>query len=265
MESPHVVSYKVHREGRGQGRRGVFTRLFLTTHGLLLLLLLAAVWTSGCASPRIGPTLTVLPDGDSDGEAVARARQAIASLYPSRYRATQRVIITVGRKQFTCDGVLTAAPGEGHDLAVVSSLGVVTGLRVKPDGTCEILKVTPLFREDWSRRYVAEDLRRLFVRPAGLEPAGRLADGRLVLQTDTDTDGGRARYVFTNSGGRWQELELSRKGRAFYRVAVRRYRAFTGIPGEVPCEFEVNAGSHRLELRIAELSVPSAPGTEVRP
>ena len=245
-----------------------FPVLRLGVHWLVplrFLALIGAVCVSGCASSQVGPPLTVLPDAGRDGAVVARARQTIAHLFPPRYRATQRVIITVGRQQFTGDGVLTVAPGEGCQLAVVSSLGVVTGLRVKPDGACELLKVTPLFREDWSRRFVAEDLRRLFLPPALLEPVGRLADGRLVLQTGADAEGMQARYVFTADGGRWQELELVRGGRSFYHASVRRYRAFAGVPGDVPGEFEVNAGSHRLELRITELSVPAASGTEGPP
>jgi hypothetical protein len=232
---------------------------------LRFLALIGAACVSGCSSCQVGPPLTVLPDAGRDGAVMARAQQTIAGLFPPRYRATQRAIITVGRQQFTGDGVLTVAPGEGCQLAVVSSLGAVTGLRVKPDGACELLKVTPLFREDWSRRFVAEDLRRLFLPPSLLEPAGRLADGRLVLQTAADAEGLQARYVFTADGGRWQELELVRDGRSVYHASVRRYRAFAGVPGDVPGEFEVNAGSHRLELRITELSVPAASGTEGPP
>ena len=229
------------------------------------LVLLAALWTTGCATGPVGPPLTVQPDTGRDDAAVARAQRTIARLFPPRYRATQRVLITVEQKQFTCDGVLTAAPGEGWQLAVVSSLGVVTGLRVQPGGAVELLKVTPLFREDWSRRFVADDLRRLFVPPANLRPTGRLADGRLVLQTDADAGGVQARYIFTPDGGHWQELEVLQGRHRIYHASVRRYRAFAGVPGDTPGEFEVNAGSHRLELRITELTVPPAPGTEAAP
>jgi hypothetical protein len=209
--------------------------------------------------------LAVITNDAPDREAVSRAKQTIASLFPPRYRATQRAIITVRHKQFTCDGVLTAAPGEGHHLAIVSSPGTVTDLRLKADGSCELLKVTPLFRESWSRRFVARDLRWLFLPPVDLKPTGLLADGRLVLQTDAGSDGVQARYIFTATGERWQELELVRDGRSFYHVNVLRYRAFAGIPGEVPCEFEVATSSHRLELRITEFSVPLASETEVQP
>jgi hypothetical protein len=229
---------------------------------LPLAALVAAVWTSGCVSHRVGPALAVSNGGQSDPAAVARARETLASLFPPRYRATQRAIITIGRKQFTCDGVLTAAPGEGHHLAVISSLGVVTDLRVDAHGACELLKVTPLFRESWSRQFVARDLRRLFVPPADLNYAGRLADGGVVLQTRADAAGVQARYVFTAAGDRWRELEISRNGRACYRLLVRRQRTFAGAPGERPCEFEIDAGRYRLELRIVELTIPPARPSE---
>lgn len=227
--------------------------------------LFAAIWLSGCATcPRETP-LVMLPDNGQNQSAVTRAQQTIAGQFPPCYRATQRAIVTVGRQQFTCDGVLTTAPGEGWQLAVVSSLGTVTSLRVKPAGAVEILKVTPLFREDWSRRFVAEDLRRLFAPPRDLKPAGRLTDGRLVLQTDAGADGEQSRYIFSADGERWQGLELVCDSRSFYRVCVRRSRTFAGVPGEIPCEFEVDAPSHRLELRMTELSIPPASGKEAVP
>jgi hypothetical protein len=245
--------------------RRMFRRRFAFKGLLLLLTLIAALGASGCATHRGAPARIVLPDDGENREAVSRAQQTIANLFPPRYRATQRAIISVGRQQFTCDGVLTASPGEGYHLAVVSNLGTVTDLRVKADGACELLKVTPLFRESWSRQFVAQDLRWLFVPPADLKPAGRFADGRLVLQTDAGSDGPQARYVFAAPGERWQELELIRNGRSYYRATVRRYCAFAGVPGEFPCEFEVTATTHRLYLRMAELSVSSAPKTEAPP
>jgi hypothetical protein len=221
--------------------------------GLLGMMLLL----SGCVSPR---SYLVAPlAGIPAQEAERIARQHLASLFPPQYRSVQRAIITVGRKQFTCDGVLVVSPGEGHHLAVVSNLGVVTELRLNADGTCDILKVTPLFQESWSRRFVARDLRWLFVPPVNLEAAGRLADGRLALESRGATgDATTTRYIFSPGGERWEELELLRDGCCFYRVEVRRYRAFAGCPAEVPSEFRVTSKSYRLELRVAELSVPAS-------
>ena len=220
---------------------------------------------TGCATRHDAQQLQVLSGNGTDRAAVVRAQETIAGLFPPRYRATQRSIITVRRRQFTCDGALMVSPDTGCHLAVVSSLGLVTDLRVNNDGGCEILKVTPLFHEAWSRQFVARDLRWLFLPPANPEPAGRLADGRIVLQTRAAADGMLARYVFASTGDRWQELELVKNGRSYYHVTVRRYGAFGGIPAEVPCEFDVAAGPYRLDLRIVELTVPSAPGREGPP
>jgi len=223
----------------------------------ILPVLIVAECLSGCVAHRIGSLPTILADAGRGSGNFVRARQTLANMFPSRYRATQRAIISVGGKQFTCDGVLTAAPDKGRELAIVSNLGAVTGLRVRPDGECELLKITPLFPAEWSRRFVAEDLRCLFVPPRNLEPAGRLADGRLVLRTKLDAERAEAWYVFAASGERWQELDLMQDNRCRYRAVIRRYGAFAGIPGEVPCEFEVDAGSHRLDLRITGLTVPT--------
>jgi hypothetical protein len=203
-----------------------------------------------------------LPDDGNDRAAFSRAEQTIKNLFLTQYRATQRAIVTAGGKQFTCDGLLQVSPTGGHHLAIVSSFGVVTDLRVKSDGDCELLKVTPLFREDWSRRFVARDLRWLFVAPAHLRPAGHFADGKLNLLTAEDSAGVTAQYVFSPDGTRWQELDLWQNGKVFYRALPTHFRKFAGTPAEVPDAFDVSAEAYRLELRVTQLTVPK---TEVSP
>jgi len=221
-------------------------------------LMAALIAAAGCAMRIPTSTLAVLPDDGSHPAAVSRAQQTLARLFPVRFRATQRAIITAVGKQFTCDGMLTVSPTDGYHLALVSSFGAVTDLRVRADGATEVLKVTPLFREDWSRKFVARDLRRLFLPPDQLQPAGRLPDGRLVLQTAPDTGGVVAEYIFAADGSRWEGLYLLADGKAFYRAAATHYSRFTGMTWEVPDEFEVNAESYRLELHLTALKPEGA-------
>jgi hypothetical protein len=217
---------------------------------------LLAALTGGCATHNHFATPTVLPADGKSSAAFSHAEQTIKHLFPPAYRATQRAIVTAGGKQFTCDGLLQVSPDGGHHLAIVSSFGVVTDLRVQPDGRVELLKVTPLFREDWSRRFVARDLRRLFITPANLQPAGRLAAGSVVLQAVPAADGVTADYIFSADGDRWQELDLMQNGKTFYRAVPKNFRRFTGVAAEMPSSFEVSAEAYRLELRIADLTVP---------
>ena len=220
---------------------------------------LVSVISVGCSTANHFADRTVLPDDGRHHEAMERAQETIAQLFPAQYRATQRAIITAGGKQFTCDGLLTVSPADGHHLALVSSFGVVTDLRVKADAPPELLKVTPLFREDWSRDFVARDLRRLFVPPVKLQPGGRLADGRLVLASGPDAAGVMAEYCFSADGARWQELDLVRAGKIVYHAEVKRYGKFPNVPVAMPVEFEVTAESYRLELRIAALKTKVQP------
>jgi hypothetical protein len=224
----------------------------------LLAALLSVALVSGCAGPRT-KSYSVLPDNGPSPPSIERARKAVTNLYPPQYRATQRAIITVGRKQFVCDGVLTVSPEQGAHLAVISTLGLVAEVRVTTNGAAEVLKVTPLLRETWSRDYVARDLLRLFVPGGDLESAGRLPDGRLVLETRPTTNSVVTRYIFTPSGDRLQEMEISCQERRLYRASMRRYQKFEGYPFEMPSEFEVVAPNYQLELRTAEVVVSSQP------
>jgi hypothetical protein len=222
---------------------------------IILFVVLLVALTGGCATQNHFAALAVLPDDGRHQVAFFRAEQAIKNLFPARYRATQRAIVTVGGRQFTCDGLLEVLPTEGCHLAIVSSFGVVTDLRVKPDGGYELLKVTPLFREDWSRRFVARDLRRLFMAPANLRPDGRLADGSVVLQNPPDVSGVTAQYVFSADGARWRELDLAQAGKIFYRATPKNFRKYPDISAEIPGEFDVRAENYLLELKITELTV----------
>ncbi len=187
-------------------------------------------------------------------EAEQTARQNLANIFPAQYRSVQRAILTVAGKQFPCDGVLEVSTNAGWHLAIVSNLGLVAGLRVNRDGSCEVLQVTPLFRESWTRQFVARDVRRLFIPPPEFVSAGRLADDRLVC-TAPESDGAVARYIFSADGQQWQELEISRDGRREYHVVLRSYRTFAGTAHAVPAEMEVQAEGYQLHLRLVEFDV----------
>ena len=202
-----------------------------------------------------------MPSDAHDSNGVARAQRSLRELFPSRYRATQRAVLTVGKRQYVCDGFLVVSPAEGWHLALVSTLGLIADVRVRTDGTGEVLKVTPLFREEWSREYVTRELRWLFAPPPDLAPLGRLADGRRVLGTLNETNGVRARYVISQTD-RWDEFELSRAGRRLFHAGFGGYRTLDGCAREMPTEITVDAGTHRLHLRMVEWSVPAASATE---
>jgi hypothetical protein len=220
--------------------------------------LAACLLAGGCATPPF-PERPVLPEDGRNPAALRRASQTLAQLFPQRYSAMQRALITAGGKQFTCDAWLTASPAEGHHLAIVSSFGTVTDLRIRPDGRTELLKVTPLFRADWSQRFVARDLRWLFIPPTQLASPGWLADGRLVWRTAPDATGTAGEYIFSADGARWEELDLQARGQTFYRAVARHYLTFPGMTTATPDQFDVSAESYRLELRLAALKPEAHP------
>ena len=152
--------------------------------------------------------------------------------------------------------MLAVSPQGGQHLAVISTLGLVTDVLVKTNGEVELLKVTPLFKEAWSRDFVARDLRQLFAPNLDLETGGWLPDGRLALESKPTADAYVTRYIFTPSGDRLQEMEIAHAGRRLYRVCVTRCQQFAGFPRQVHSDFEVVAPEYRLELRTTELVVP---------
>jgi hypothetical protein len=262
LRNPNTEVRRSKSETRPRPRRSggrARTAAFVSDYGLrippvLFAALLLVGLVSGCAGPR-ARAYSVLPDNGGSGGAMTRAKTALAQLYPPQYRATQRAVITIGRKQFVCDGLLTVSPEDGLHLAVISALGLVTEVRVETNGAIQLVKVTPLFKETWSREFVSRDLRQLFAPNLDLELGGRLPDDRFVLESRPASDAGVCRYIFTPSGDRLEEMEIARAGRPWYHVSVKRYRQFAGFPREIPSDFDVVAPGYRLELRTAELAV----------
>jgi hypothetical protein len=221
---------------------------------------LALVCAGGCVSPSGPAAWRTVPPSDGDSAAFATACQRVREAFPASWQATQRAIITVGRRQFTCDGFLTASPAEGCHLALVSMLGLITDVQVRNDGATEVLKVTPLFRQDWARECVARELRWLFMPPPELAPVGRLADGRLVQRGWEWAKGAgltEAWYVCSADGSRWEELEVWHAGSRLFHARVSGYRSFPGWPHAIPSEFELDAGTHQLQIRTVTLASAS--------
>jgi hypothetical protein len=226
---------------------------------------LALLCAGGCVSQRGQAPGQAVPATASDLPAFAATQRTLSEVFPPAYQATQRAIITIGRRQFVCDGFLTVSPAEGAHLALISTLGLVTDVRAKSNGSLEVQKVTPLFREDWAREYVARELGWLFTSPPDLAPAGRLSDGRLLVEAKGRADALEARYVCSADGSRWEELEVRRGSQSLFHAKVSAYRSFPGLARPVPAEIEVDAVNHHLDLRIVAIKAASvAPGKEAQ-
>lgn len=221
--------------------------------GVLVAVLGLAAAGSGCSTARGPAGWRVKPAGPDGAWVTTNAVRTLQQLFAPEYHAVHRAIITRGRHQYVCDGRLSVSPREGWHLALVSALGAITDVRVQSDGTVEVLRVTPLFREDWTREHVARELGWLFIAPAELELAGRLEDGRWVLAGPRATDGVQARYLFSADGRRWEELEVVNGTRRVCHAHLGGYRSFPGFTDEVPGEMDLEADTHRLQLRIIAL------------
>jgi len=103
----------------------------------------------GCAGPRFN-SHQIDPSANPSPEITTRAAETLSELYPAHYKAIQRAVITVSGKQFVCDGVLDVSPKTGWRLGIVSALGLVSEVQITPAGAVELLRITPLMREDWS-------------------------------------------------------------------------------------------------------------------
>ena len=83
--------------------------------------------------------------------------------FPANAFMTHRAIFTARGKQFALTGYLALSESGGKRLIISQSLGqTMADLLVKPDGTAQVMQASPMFKEEWIRRYVAADLECIF-------------------------------------------------------------------------------------------------------
>lgn len=218
----------------------------------------------GCAHRPPGRAYTVISQPLAGEEAAAALRAtALESRWPRDGRAVQRVILSVGRRQYVMDGLLTASPDAGLRLAVVSPLGLVTEVACSPAGVADVLRTTPLLDERRAHEYVARDLAWLLgPAPENLQ-VGVLTDGRHVLETSGS--GVRRRYVLAADTPQLQELEVIEGDRRIYHARFQRWQTFPPLPTPLPTLIDVDAGHYRLSVRTVQVSLPSTPAGRAQP
>jgi hypothetical protein len=88
---------------------------------------------------------------------------ALEPQFPPNAFMTHRAIFTARGKQFALTGYLALSESGGKRLIISQALGqTMADLLVKPDGTVHVMQPSPMFKEQWIRRYVAADLECLF-------------------------------------------------------------------------------------------------------
>jgi len=76
---------------------------------------------------------------------------------------TYRAIFTARGKQFALTGYLALSESGGKRLIISQALGqTMADVLVKPDGAVYVVQSSPMFKEEWIRRFVAADLECIF-------------------------------------------------------------------------------------------------------
>lgn len=189
--------------------------------------------------PRLAlAVLVLLAAGCSTSHGPCRC-EGIDAVSPAQgpARIVHRAILTIRGRHYTLDGVLDIDSKGRRRLAVVSAMGSVTEIVQGPDGKTESVTTTALFQEAWSRSYVARDLRLLYPAP------------HTLAESSMEENGGIVGYLPETPGGPWRDAEICRDGRCVWRAQVVRRDPGTGWP----MEFDVNAETYRLHLRVVKV------------
>lgn len=158
--------------------------------------LLLVVLLAGCT------TWGVSLRWNSDPELEAKARQVL-STRPARL--TQRAVVKVRGREFSCDGVVQFQADGGLRLAVLSPMGVMAELRMDKEGAIEVVKTTPSFRNAWAQEYIGTVVKLLFP----IKVAEMRAYGSTTLLRE-QKDG--TRWLYSFEGGKWRSATLERDG-----------------------------------------------------
>jgi hypothetical protein len=88
--------------------------------------------------------------------------------FPPNAFMTHRAIFTARGKEFALTGYLVLSEKHGKRLIISQGLGqTMADLLLKPDGTVHVMQASPMFKQEWVRRYVAADLQCIFGKSPG--------------------------------------------------------------------------------------------------
>jgi hypothetical protein len=86
-----------------------------------------------------------------------------SALFPADALVTQRAILTARGRQFALTGYTVLSKDHGMRLIISEMFGqTLADVLVQRDGNVRVMQSSPLLREKWIARYVAEDLRCVF-------------------------------------------------------------------------------------------------------
>lgn len=104
--------------------------------------------------------------------------------FPENAFMIHRAIFSARGKQFALTGYLALSETGGKRLIVSQSLGqTMADLLIKPDGTVYVMQATPMFKQEWIRKYVAADLECIFAKnPPKKCPVQMLGPNHFVVK-----------------------------------------------------------------------------------
>jgi hypothetical protein len=221
--------------------------MFKLQLGCVLLL-----FSAGCALTR--PPLVEIqpwPDESEQTRMEQLLKRELTASFPRDVRMAHRVIMTAAGRQFVFNGYLSVRTDGTMRLIVMSDIGTVADFETRPDGSVVVARCNPKFSKRWVKRYIARDLLLLFGAPDhDALVAGELADGSPVLEMTLPAERQVRRYVFDAGSSEWSTLEVTRKGKRYYRAVCSRRRTFPDWDRALPAAFTVKAPKYQLEVAI---------------
>jgi len=214
------------------------------------LLVAACLLFAGCASAPYRPGTPLVDDA-----LARRLHQTLDGLYPARFRAVHRVVLTVYGRQFTFTGYLLGrAPGDVRLVAAGDMGGTAFDVLQRATGDPRVLKAAPRMPRVVPESAARDAARIHFERPSASAALARFGANTVGL-TDVLSDGSIQEFHFSESTGRLTHYLEARSGQRRYEIEFADYGPLPGLPAPVPRRITVidRVRHYEASIRVVEM------------
>jgi hypothetical protein len=191
----------------------------------VLALLLLSI--SGCATSNI------------DKPVASSAAQPLPWFLPDNVNMNHRALVTIHGRQFAWNGSLTGNTNDGLRLVITDTIGLVADLKLDRNGAVTVGRLSPYFKEEWVRSYIARDLAAVFF-PVTPNPGGKET----------------VRYIFNNDGTKLEKCEIRRGTRRVCGIVCSQHVQAQGRTKLLPTQFKISGEGYEVNLRILDTISP---------
>ena len=204
----------------------------------------------------------------ADAELARELKKSMDCMYPPRFNAVHRALLTIRGRQLAMIGYVSAERSGRLRLAAAGDLGgTIFEAERGADGGRRVLRRVPSFPQEWVTDGALRDAALICgERPSAAAAAVAHADGSIGLVDDLG-NGVTREFVFAGIPPRLTRCILTRRGAVVTEARFERLAAFDGWPRQIPTRILITDRGlgYSVDVTVLELKALDTDNTPETP